>query len=156
MATTYSTAVYANKQPAVGGSGVAYKSTHLHAVSGTITTWAINDVINVGYLPAGAVVVSTTMKASAQLDTNGAPALTLDLGVTGTAQLFKAAVTTVGRVSGVSVDTTIAAAGMLYKNTGTTDIAVIATVHAAAATAGSGTLEFDIEYYVEPPVGSNP
>jgi hypothetical protein len=156
MATTYSTAVYANKQPASGGQGWMNMSTHLHAISGTISTWALNDVINVGYLPRGAVVVSATLKAASQLDSNGSPTLTLDLGISGTAQLFKAAVSTVGRAAGASADTTIAAGGALYKNTSGADVLVIVTVHAAAATAVAGTLEVDLEYYVEPPTGSNP
>jgi hypothetical protein len=154
--TAYSTQVYANKWPANSGHGNYNQSTHLHAISGSISTWAANDTINVGYLPRGAVVVSCSMKAASQLDSNGSPTLALDLGIVGTTQLFKAAITTVGRASGVSADQTIAAAGVLYKNTTGADVTVLATVHTAAATAVAGTLEFDLEFYVEDSTVSNP
>jgi hypothetical protein len=156
MATTYSTQVYANKTPAVSGSGLAAHTVRLHAISGSISTWALNDVINVGYLPANAIISGCGLKAASQLDSNVSPALTLDLGVTGSAQLLKAAITTVGRASGASADTTIAAGGYLYKNTTGADLAVIVTVHAAAATAVAGTLEVEVSYFVEPTTGSNP
>jgi hypothetical protein len=158
MATTYSTTLYAQNQPAGTGHGFNQITQHLHATSPSISTWAINDVINFGYLPRNAIVVSTVLKAASQLDSNGSPTLTLDLGVTGTAQLFKAAISTVGRAAGASVDvgTTIAAAGYLYKNVSGAKQAIICTVHAAAATAVAGTLELDVEYYIEDTVGSNP
>ncbi len=154
MATTYSTALYANKTPPNTGHGFNTSSVHLHAVSGSISTWVAGDVVNVGYLPGNAVVVSATLKAASQLDSNGAPTLTLSLGVAGTAGLFKSAITTVGRAAGASVDLTLAAAGALYKPVAKT--AVIVTVGAGAATAVAGTLEADIEYYVEDTAGSAP
>lgn len=156
MSTAYQTAIYANKVPPNGGHGDYNSSVHLHAISGSISTWALGDTISVGLLPRNAVVVSASVKAASQLDSNGTPTLTLDLGVTGTAQLFKAAISTVGRAAGVTADQTLAAAGVLYKNLSGADIAVLCTVHAAAATAVAGTLEFDLEYYVEDTTGSNP
>jgi hypothetical protein len=156
MSTAYSTSLYANKVPANGGFGPNDSSVHLHAISGSISTWALNDTINVGYLPRNAVVVSASIKAASQLDSNGAPTLTLDLGVVSATQLFKAAISTVGRAAGVTADQTLAATGVLYKNTTGADVAVLCTVHAAAATAVAGTLEFDLEYYVESTTASNP
>lgn len=154
---TWQTAVYANKVPAGTGHGDFCSSTHLHAVTGTLpSTLATNDVINFGYLPNNAVVVGVILKAQSQLDSNGAPSLTLDLGVTGTPQLWKAAITTVGRAVGVTSDNTIASAGGLYKNTSGAKVLAIGTVHAAAATPVAGVLEVDIEYYVEDASGSNP
>jgi len=100
------------------------------------------------------VVVGVILKAQSQLDSGAS--LTLDLGVTGTPQLWKAAITTVGRASGASSDNTIASAGGLYKNTPAPKVLVIGTVHAQAATAVAGVLEVDIEYYVEDASGSNP
>jgi hypothetical protein len=154
---TWQTAVYANKVPAGTGHGDFSTSTHLHAVTGTLpTTLGTNDVINFGYLPNGAVVVGAILKAQSQLDSSGSPTLTFDLGVTGTAQLWKAAITTVGRAAGASSDATIVSAGGLYKNTTGGKVLVIGTVHAQAATAVAGVLEVDIEYYVEDTTGSNP
>jgi hypothetical protein len=154
--TTYSTTLYANNIPSGTGHGDFDTSTHLHAVSGSISTWAAGDTINVGYLPRNAVVVGAILKAASQLDTNGAPTLTLSLGVSGATTLFKNAITTVGRAAGVSADVTLAAAGALYKNTSGAKIAVLVTVGAAAATPVAGTLEVDIEYYVEDLAASNP
>ncbi len=154
---TWQTAIYANKVPAGTGHGDFCSSTHLHAVTGTLpTSLATNDVINFGYLPANAVVVSAILKAQSQLDSNGAPTLTLDLGVIGTPQLWKAAITTVGRLAGATSDNAVASAGGLYKNTSGSKALVIGTVHAQAATAVAGVLEVDIEYYVEDASGSNP
>jgi hypothetical protein len=156
MSTAYMTALYNSKVGPSSGHGLNRMSTHLHAKSGSISTWAVNDTIAVGYLPRGAIVTGCTLKAASQLDSNGAPTLALDLGVTGTAALFKSAVTTVGHAAGASVDTTIAAAGALYQNTSGADLEVLVTVTTAAATAVAGTLEIDVEYYVEDTAGSNP
>jgi hypothetical protein len=158
MATTYSSPLYAQNQPAGTGHGPYQTTQHMHATSPTISTWAINDTINFGYLPRNAVVVSMVVKAASQLDSNGSPTLTLDMGVAGTPQLFKAAIATVGRASGASVDTgnTLAAGGYLYKNLTGAKQAILCTVHAAAATAVAGTLELDVEYFIEDTVGSAP
>ena len=156
MSTAYTTALFNSKVGASSGHGLSRMSTHLHAISGAISTWAANDTIAVGYIPRNAIVTGATLKAASQLDSNGSPTLALDLGVVGTTQLFKAAVTTVGHASGASADTTIAAAGLLYQNTSSGDQEVICTVHTAAATPVAGTLEFEIQYFVEDAAGSNP
>jgi hypothetical protein len=158
MATAYSSPIYAQNQPAGTGHGPYQTTQHLHATSPTISTWAANDTINFGYLPRNAVVVSMVLKAASQLDSNGTPTLTLDMGVPGTPQLFKAAISTVGRAAGASVDTgnTLAAAGYLYKNLSGAKQVILCTVHAAAATAVAGTLELDVEYFIEDTVGSAP
>jgi hypothetical protein len=158
MATTYSTPLYAQNQPAGTGHGFNQITQHLHATSPVISTWAVNDVINCGYIPRNAIIASAVLKAASQLDSNATPTLTFDLGVPGTPQLFKAAISTVGRTVGASVDTgnTLAAAGYLYKNLTGAKQAIIVTVHTAAATPVAGTLELDMEYYVEDITGSNP
>lgn len=156
MSTAYQTLLFSQKIGSSSSHGISRMSSHLHAISPTISTWVTGDTITVGLLPRGAIVTNVIMKAASQLDSNGAPALTLDLGVTGTTQLFKAAVTTVGRAAGASVDTTNTAAGYLYNNTSGGDQAVVATVHAGAATPVAGTLEFDVEYYVEDTPATNP
>ena len=154
MATAYQTLNYSQNQPSGTGHGNYKTNTSLHAVSGSISTWAANDTILVGYLPANAVVQNVILKAASQLDSNGAPTLTFDVGLVGAAQLFKAAVTTVGRAAGATADTTITAAGLLYKTTAKSTVVV--TVHNAAATAVAGAVEVDVDYYVEDAVGSNP
>ena len=47
-------------------------------------------------------------------------------------------------------------AGYLYQNTSGADLAVIDTVHAGAASPAAGTLELDVEYYVEDVTATNP
>ena len=56
--------------------------------------------------------------------------------------------------AGASADTTIAAAGVLFKTTAKT--LVVITAHAAATTPVAGTLEVSIDYYVEDLGASNP
>jgi hypothetical protein len=156
MSTAYATTLFNSKVGGSSGHGLNRMSTHLHAVSGSISTWAAGDTIAIGYLPRQAIVTNVILKAASQLDSGGSPTLALDVGVVGTAQLFKAAVTTVGHAAGASVDTTNTAAGYLYANTTGADLEVLITVHTAAATAVAGTLELDVEYYVEDAAGSNP
>ncbi|HEY5106591.1 MAG TPA: hypothetical protein VII73_07445 [Caulobacteraceae bacterium] len=153
---TWSSSLYNNKTPAGTGHGPYQLTQHLHATVSVPATLAANDVLNFGYLPNNAIVASMVLKAATQLDSNGSPTLSIDMGVVGTAQLFKAAITTVGRTAGASADigTGLAAAGYLYKNTSGAKQLVIGTVHAAAATAVAGTLELDVEYYLEDTVGS--
>jgi len=156
MSTAYQTLNFAQNQPAGTGHGDFKSSTHLHAISGSISTWAAGDTIAIGWLPRQATVVSCILKAAGQLDSNGSPTLALDVGVVGTPQQFKAAVTTVGHASGASADATLTAAGYLYQNTTGQRVEVLITVHTAAATPVAGTLELDIEYYVEDLPASNP
>jgi len=142
-------------QPPGTGHGECQITQHLHTSAYVSAALATNDVVQFGYIPANAVVSGVTLKADGQLDSNGSPTLTFDVGVTGTAQLFKAAVTTVGRAAGASVDTTNAAAGTLYKNTSGAKQLIFATAHAGAATGAAGTLELDVTYWVEDTPGSH-
>lgn len=156
MATQYQTSNYAQATPSGTGHGLYKENTHLHAISPTISTWAAGDTVLVGYLPANAVIVGCVLKAASQLDSNGTPTLTLSVGIVGNTGLFKTGITTVGRIAGASADigTGITAAGYLYRTTA--KAAVIVTVATAAATPVAGTLEVDVEYYVEDAAGSNP
>jgi hypothetical protein len=141
-------------QPPGSGHGEANIVQQLHAAAAVSSALAANDTIEFGWLPANAVVTGAVLRAAGQLETSGSPTLTFDLGVSGTAQLWKAAVTTVGRAAGASSDATIASAGGLYKNTSGARQKVIATCHAAAATPAAGTLECAIGYFVEDAPGS--
>jgi len=58
-------------------------------------------------------------------------------------------------VAGASFDITNTGAGQYYLNASGAKQAVIATVHAGAATGvAGGTLELDVEYFVQDAVGS--
>jgi hypothetical protein len=151
---TWSSSLYANNTPPGGGHGPYQNSQHMHATVLLGAAAATNDMINFGYIPAGAIVIGVVLKAQSQLDSGGSPSLTFDVGISGTPQLWKAAITTVGRANSVSSDSTIATAGGLYKNTSGNKQLVIGTVHAGAATAVAGNLELDVAYYVEDTPGS--
>ena len=153
---TFNSDIYNANQPANTSHGFARNSVHLHGIVTVPSTMTTNDVLNFGYLPINAVVVTAILKAPTQLDSNGAPTLTFSLGVTGTAALWKSAITTVGRVATVSSDSTMATAGGLYKNTSGAKLLVIGTCANVAATPVAGTVEVDLEYYVEDAAGSAP
>ncbi len=152
---TFNSDVYAASQPAGTGHGFYKNSTHLHAAAAVSTAMTTNDVINFGYLPINAVVVGATLRAASQLDSNGAPTLTFSLGVTGTATLWKSGIITVGRAATVTSDSAISTTGGLYKNTSGAKQLVIGTCANVAATPVAGTVECDIEFYVEDAIGAH-
>lgn len=141
MTTTYNAPGYTNKNPVA----VPGHAKDIQAFRDTVTFGAalgLNDGGNVGWLPPNAVVVGGYAKFSA-LDT-GSPTLTMDLGVTGSAQAFLAADTT-GRAGG-----TVSTVGKGYKNTNGAKIAITWLAHAAASGGGAaGTMEVHLSYFVE-------
>jgi hypothetical protein len=141
-------------QPPGTGHGEAGVTQHLHAKCFVPATLAANDVIQFGYIPANAIVTGVTLVADSQLDSNGSPTLAFDVGIVGTTQLWKAAVTTVGHAAGVTGDATMASAGLLYKNTSGAKLLIEAVCHTVAATPVAGTLELDLAYFVEDTPGS--
>lgn len=147
---TFSSATYTNNVPPNTGHGVTNVTCHLHATVAIPSTAATADVINFGYIPANAVVVGVILKAASQLDSS--TGLTLSIGPLGSGTLWKSGITTVGRASGVSSDSTIATAGGLYKSPA--KILIIGTVTAGPTTGVAGNLECDIAYYVEDVAGS--
>lgn len=107
---------------------------------------ALNDTIQMFDLPKNARVMGGYLKSD-DLDTNGSPAITLDVGIAGNAQLFWAA-STVAQAGGT--DTTMATTGRDYYVTAKTPVFV--TVHAAPATGTTtGTIILNLTYTVEEP-----
>jgi len=152
--TIWSSPLYAAKTPAGTGHGFNQISQHLHAVVALGASAGLGDAINFGYIPANAVVQGITLKAQSQLDSGGgSAALTFDVGVPGTLQLFMAATAAVGH-NGASFDTTLTTAGKLYKNTSGAQQLVIGTVHQGANTPVAGNLELELTYFVEDTPGS--
>jgi hypothetical protein len=145
--TTYSSTQYANNAP-IATHGEFLSINHLHATVNFAAAPTTSDAFNFGYLPPGAVVTGATLKAAGQIDSNGSPTLTTNIGVSGTPQLFFAA-STVGRTAGASVDVTMAASGRLYKNTSGAKQAVVGALGANPATGAAGSLELAISYFVE-------
>ena len=155
--TTYNSLLVSQKQAALT-EGVARNTIHLHDVVSVPATLATTDTVAFGWIPPNAIVTGVALKAQTQLDSNGAPTLAFNVGVTGTPALFKSAITTVGRVAGASFDgsQTLAAAGALYKNVSGLKQLVQAVPSAAAATGVAGVLEIMVAYHVEEAVGQNP
>ncbi|SLK03749.1 hypothetical protein [Novosphingobium mathurense] len=104
---------------------------------------ATTDTINFGYVPAGARVVMAVLE-STDMDTNGAPTLTIDVGdASDTNRIFAAS--TVGQAGTLS--TAIATAGAGYSYTDKTLITGVAAAN--AATGAAGTLYLTLFYVVE-------
>lgn len=127
---------------ATGGS----REPVIASVSVACTTAMIdntNDVINLLYVPKGAVIISAVVSAT-DMDT-GAAALAFNIGdASSNGRIFAA--TTVGQAGTLS--TAMAAGAHLYKFTA--DTLISAFVSTVAATAAAGTLNFSIMYFVDP------
>lgn len=152
MATTYNsvqlggTAANARLYPT---PGVGEGGRTRHGQRGEYTILAalvINDKVNLFYLPKNARVIGGFIKSD-DLDSNGTPLVTLDVGDAGSATRYFSA-STVAQAGGV--DATMAATGVDYLNTART--LVFLTVHAAPATsATTGTIVVSFTYTVEEP-----
>ena len=147
MTTTYNAPSYSNKAPTVT-EGIAKVSLNFRDTVTTTAALGLNDGGTFGYLPPNAVVTGGYAKFATAMDTNGAPTLTIDIGVTGAAQTFLAADTT-ARAGG-----TVATIGKGYKNTSGAKQAITWLAHAAAATGAAGTIELHIPYFIEEPTTS--
>jgi len=111
------------------------------AFSGTITTADAATVLN---LPIGAIIHSVTIESD-DLDTNGTPTITLNVGDAGSANRYLAA-STVAQAGTTAVAT--AATGLLYTVTGTNDTAVRIAVAANAATSAAGNVRVAVAYWL--------
>jgi hypothetical protein len=147
MTTTYNAPSFANKNP-VPDPGLAKASVNFRDIVTTTAALGLNDGGTFGYLPPNAVVVGGYAKFATAMDTNGAPTLTIDIGVTGAAQTFLAADTT-ARAGG-----TVSTIGKGYKNTSGAKEAITWLAHAAAATGAAGTIELHLSYFIEEPATS--
>lgn len=152
MATTYNsvqlggTAANARLYP-TPGVGEGGKTRHGQRGEYTIlAALVINDKVNLFYLPKNARVIGGFIKSD-DLDSNGTPLITLDVGDATVADRYFAA-STVAQAGGV--DSTMAATGVDYLNTART--LIILKVKAAPATsATTGTVVVSITYTVEEP-----
>ena len=147
MTTTYNAPGYTNKAP-VPTEGIVQATINFRQTVTATAALGLNDGGSLGYLPPNAVVTGGYAKFATAMDTNGAPTLTIDIGVTGAAQTFLAADTT-ARAGG-----TVSLGGKGYKNTTGAKIALTWLAHAAAATGAAGTIEVHIPYFIEEPATS--
>ena len=131
---TYSSSAYTNKAPfashGIGGAvKVAYADVSCTAAPST------SDTINFFYLPANARVVFAVLE-STDMDTNGSPTLTLNVGDSGSAsRLFSAS--------------TVGQAGTLSTAIATAKTLITGTAQANAATGAAGTVSLTVFYVVE-------
>lgn len=139
---TYSSSNYTNKAPfpthGVGGN--------VKAAFWTVTCTAApatTDTINFGYLPKNARVLYAMLE-STDMDTNGSPALTINVGDSGSATRFFSGAT-VGQAGTAAAATAVT--GLGYLTTDKTLITGVAGVN--AATGAAGTLYLTVLYAVE-------
>lgn len=104
---------------------------------------ATTDTINFFDLPANARIVGMTLE-STDMDTNGSPALTINVGDAGSATRYFSA-STVGQAGTAAVATAVT--GLHYKTTAKTR--VVGTAGTNAATGAAGTLYLSCLYIVE-------
>jgi hypothetical protein len=142
----YSSLQVAGRYP-VSGVGMGGRvSKHERGSFALTAALAINDTIALFSLPPRARVTGGFIKSD-DLDSNGSPTITYNVGITGTANLFWAA-STAGQAG--TVDRNMAATGMDYITTAKTP--VFLTVLAGPATAvATGNIVVVIEYMVEEP-----
>lgn len=102
-----------------------------------------NDEVGLFRLPKGAVIVRATIAAT-DMDTDGSPALAIDVGDDSDEDRIFAA-STVGQAGTLS--TAMARTAMLYKYTA--DTLIKAYIQTASATGAAGTLYVCVEYFVD-------
>lgn len=134
-------------------SGVGLDGRSAHHERGTFTaTVALTTADNVlmFYLPPRARVTGGYIKSTGQLDSNGTPTVTVNLGTLALPQLFFAASTNVGRIAGDSQETTLAPAGRDFQTTAKTPVYM--TLQANPATgAATAVITAVLSYMVEQP-----
>lgn len=135
---TYSATNYSTKPVPSHGLANACKSVHFEvAFSAAPST---SDTINFGYVPAGARVVLAVLE-STDMDTNGSPTLTLNVGDSGDADRLFAA-STVGQAGTLSSAIAVAGAGYKYDS----ETLITGVANANAATGAAGTLYLTLFY----------
>lgn len=139
MATLNTTTANGN-QPRTAGSAGNTKT--MYASYSLTAALALNDVIDMFKVPAGARITGVTLKTS-DLDTGGSPAIVLDVGDSGdTDRLIDGA--TVGQAGGTS-SALVSSTGQFYQYTAETMISVLVQV-APATGATTGTVELSVTY----------
>lgn len=123
--------------------GQAEQVQIMYAIVTTTAALTTADTLSFGYLPINARIIQAVLKAS-DLDTNGSPTITINVGDSGSATRYFSA--SVAGQAG-TVDATIQAAGRFYKTSAKT--LVTGSIGVSAATGVAGTIELAIGYVVE-------
>lgn len=140
MASTYNGSQGANNAPArtagLNGQPVTVYSEFTFPVAPVI-----NDVVQMVRVPLGARVIDTAL-GSDDLDTNGSPTITLDVGDGGDVDRFIAA-STIGQTGAAPVQSILKTGfGFVYTASDTIDV----MVKAAPATGAVGTIRLAVTY----------
>lgn len=141
MATYNSDKVTANAP--ISAHGLANNVKVAYAIVTCAASPATTDTINFFDLPAGARAMFWTLKAS-DMDTNGSPALALNVGDSGSAsRIFSAS--TVGQAGTEGNATAVGAIDYAYA----TKTRITGTASTNAATGAAGTIELACFYVIE-------
>lgn len=141
MATTFIAAKAALDAP-VAASRIAGQPVTVYSEYAIAAALVINDRIRMVKVPKGATVIGAMLGAD-DLDTNGAPTITLDVGDDGTSDRFIAA-STIGQTGAAPASAIVKAGfGYAYPADDTIDILVKAAPATGAAT---GTLRLAVTY----------
>ena len=116
----------------------ATRAGEIKSVRGTYSitaALALNDVIEICTLPARHVIVDAILDAD-DLDTNGAPLITLSVGTATTAALLISA-STAGRAGGIARMDQVGGVRLVESDTDTTIRVTVAAGPATGATSGT-------------------
>lgn len=140
MATLTATAASTGAPVYTGGLAATPKIAYAsYTVAAAL---ALNDVIQMVRLPAGARVIGISLQTT-DLDTGGSPAIVLDVGdPDDTDRLIDGA--TIGQAGGISTSV-VASTGFGYQYSAETVISVLVQV-APATGATSGTIQLAVTY----------
>lgn len=144
MTATYTSPTVANKRP------IAYHGfrRNVQIARGIVACTAAPttvDTMQFFYMPANAVIVGGYLKSD-DMDSNGSPTITLNIGDAGSAtRLFSAS--TVAQAGTSAQETAVTALGYQY----TAKTLVTGVAQANAATGVAGSVELCLLYVVEDP-----
>jgi len=138
---TFQTAQAMAGAPAFQGLG--NQACIAHGTYAVSTAWLVNDVIQMVKLPKAAIVTDV-MVISDDLDSNGVPLLTLNVGYGGDPNYWINA-SQVARSGGVARAAALTAHPLILSEEDTLDLVITA----AAATAAAGNISL-IAFYVNP------
>lgn len=138
MATTFNATKGFGSSLAIAGIGDGQQAKVMVCTYTIAAALVINDVIQSPPLPKGAVVYDV-MLAVTDLDTNGAPAITLDVGY-GTDPDYFIAASTIGQTGGVARASAVTAATPLTLTVNDTIDVLVKAAPATGATSGTVTL----------------
>lgn len=138
---TYSATNYDTKP--VPSHGLANNCKTLHFSVACTAAPSTSDTINFGYVPAGARIVLAVLE-STDMDTNGSPSLTINVGDASDADRLFAA-STVGQAGTLSSAIAVAGAGYQYDDA----TLITGVANANAATGAAGTLYLTLFYVLD-------